>query len=99
MCRSGFYQNKASTVHPRPGTYVPVQCIQAYIQALLTQLEHAQGINTLGPRISRVKPLVTVILNLKQNSRDHAEILNVFYGENNIYKGFAIIYIRIVVSE
>ena len=48
----------ALVTHDHAGTHVPVQYIQAYIQALLVQLEHTHGMRTLSLWISRVKPLV-----------------------------------------
>ena len=38
----------ALVIHDHAGTRVPVQYIQAYIQALLVQLEHTHGMRTLG---------------------------------------------------
>ena len=38
----------ALVIHDHAGTHVPVQYIQAYIQALLVQLEHTNGMRTLG---------------------------------------------------
>ena len=57
MCRNHFrFYTVALVIHDHAGTHVPVQYIQAYIQALLTlyytvavQLEHAHGMRTLGP--------------------------------------------------
>ena len=50
---SGLYV-VALVIHGHAGTHVPVQYIQAYIQALLTlyytvQLEHTHRMRTLGP--------------------------------------------------
>ena len=39
----------ALVIHDHAGTHVPVQYVQAYIQALLVQLEHTHGMRTLGP--------------------------------------------------
>ena len=39
----------ALVIHDHAGTHVPVQYIQAHIQALLVQWEHTHGMRTLGP--------------------------------------------------
>ena len=46
--RSANLNVVALVIHDHAGTHVPVQYIQAYIQALLTQLEYAHGMRTLG---------------------------------------------------
>ena len=38
----------ALVIHDHASTHVPVQYIQAYIQALPVQLEHTHGMRTLG---------------------------------------------------
>ena len=46
--RSANLNVVALVIHDHAGTHVPVQYIQAYIQALLVQLEHTHGMRTLG---------------------------------------------------
>ena len=46
--RSANLNVVALVIHDHSGTHVPVQYIQACIQALLVQLEHTHGMTTLG---------------------------------------------------
>ena len=46
--RSANLKVAALVIHDPAGTHVPVQYIQAYIQALLVQLEHTHGMRMLG---------------------------------------------------
>ena len=50
--RSATLNVVALVIHDHAGTHVPVQYIQAYIQALLVQLEQTHGMRTLRVLVS-----------------------------------------------